>query len=363
MKLGELIGCHDCGRLYQRRPLALDERARCTRCQHELYRAPSTTAAGQAEKMVALTLGAVLVYLLAQFFPIVTLDMGGMTSGATLWQSVLVLWDEQMQVIAAMVFLCAIAFPGLELGALLYVGIGLMRKRRVRGFDLVLRIVQGARHWAMTEVLMIGILITVIKMAGMARVTFHPGIFAFAALTVLCALVMRFEPRALWTLADRLAPRPPNALAPDAESSGADPDMIACGACELVNPAPHRMHRGVPHCRRCASALHHRIPNSIGWTWVMLAAATLLYIPANILPVMYTQGIVGTGGDTIMSGVLLFWNTGSPGLAIVIFVASVVVPVSKLVALAWLNLSAQLRSRKAPLARTRAYRVVEFIGR
>ncbi|WP_313168926.1 paraquat-inducible protein A, partial [Massilia oculi] len=60
---------------------------------------------------------------------------------------------------------------------------------------------------------------------------------------------------------------------------------------------------------------------------------------------------------------LLFWNTGSPGLAIIIFIASVVVPVSKLVALAWLNATAQLRSRAAPLARTRAYRVVEFVGR
>jgi len=359
-----LIGCHDCGCLYHREPLNSCERARCTRCRHELYRWHAGGPLRRADSLVALTLGAVLVYLLAQSFPIVTLELGGMATGATLLQAVGVLWDAEMQVVAAMVLLCAIVFPGLELGALLYVAIGLRRGRRVPGFHLVLRVVQGARHWAMTEVLMIGILITVIKMTSLARVVPHPGLFAFGVLTILCALVMRYEPRALWELADRLAPRPPQGAGAVAVAHAPD-TLLACRACGLVNGHPwQRSKDGACHCRRCGAALHRRIPNSIGWTWVMLAAATLLYIPANMLPVMYSRMIGGGAeGDTIMSGVVLFWNTGSPGLAIIIFVASVVVPVSKLVALAWLNATAQLRSRAAPLARTRAYRVVEFVGR
>ena len=364
MNAEHLIGCHDCGCLYHREPLNSCERARCTRCRHELYRWHAGGPLRRADSLVALTLGAVLVFLLAQSFPIVTLEMGGITSGATLFQAVGVLWAEGMQVIAAMVLLCAIVFPGLELTSLLYVAIGLRRGRRVPGFNLVLRVVQGARHWAMTEVLMIGILITVIKMAGMARVVPHPGLFAFGVLTVLCALVMRYEPKALWELADRLAPRPRADAGHDAVAHAPD-TLVSCGACGLVNAHPwQRAANGAAHCRRCGAGLHRRIPNSIGWTWGMLAAATLLYVPAMMLPVMYTRTIGGGAeGDTIMSGVVLFWNTGSPGLAIIIFIASVVVPVSKLVALAWLNATAQLRSRAAPLARTRAYRVVEFVGR
>ncbi|WP_137174022.1 paraquat-inducible protein A [Massilia sp. HP4] len=364
MSAEHLIGCHDCGCLYHREPLNSCERARCTRCRHELYRWHAGSPLRRADSLVALTLGAVLVYLLAQSFPIVTLELGGIVTGATLLQAVGVLWNEGMQVVAAMVLLCAVIFPGLELASLLYVAIGLRRGRRVPGFNLLLRVVQGARHWAMTEVLMIGILITVIKMTSMARVVPHPGLFAFGVLTILCALVMRHEPKALWELADRLAPRPVAEPTPQAVAHAPD-TLLACGACGLVNGHPwHRGRDGAAHCRRCGAALHRRIPNSIGWTWVMLAAATLLYVPANILPVMYTRMIGGgTEGDTIMSGVLLFWNTGSPGLAIIIFIASVVVPVSKLVALAWLNATAQLRSRTAPLARTRAYRVVEFVGR
>jgi len=359
-----LIGCHDCGCLYHREPLNSCERARCARCRHELYRWHAGGPLRRADSLVALSLGALLVYLLAQSFPIVTLEMGGMTSGATLLQAVGVLWNEGMQVIAAMVLSCAIVFPGLELASLLYVAVGLRRGRRVPGFNMVLRVVQGARHWAMTEVLMIGILITVIKMTSMARVVPHPGLFAFGVLTILCALVMRYEPKALWELADRLAPRPNRDAAADAVAH-APGTLVSCGACGLVNGQPwQRAKNGAAHCRRCGAALHRRIPNSIGWTWVMLAAATLLYVPAMVLPVMYTRTIGGGAeGDTIMSGVVLFWNTGSPGLAIIIFIASVVVPVSKLVALAWLNATAQLRSRAAPLARTRAYRVVEFVGR
>lgn len=364
MSAEHLIGCHDCGCLYHREPLNSCERARCTRCRHELYRWHAGGPLRRADSLVALTLGALLVYLLAQSFPIVTLELGGMATGATLLQAVGVLWNAGMQVVAAMVLLCAVVFPGLELGALLYVAIGLRRGRRVPGFHLVLRVVQGARHWAMTEVLMIGILITVIKMTSLARVVPHPGLFAFGVLTILCALVMRYEPKALWVLADRLAPRPPQGAGAYAVAHAPD-TLLACRACGLVNGYPwQRSKDGACHCRRCGAALHRRIPNSIGWTWVMLAAATLLYVPANLLPVMYSRMIGGGAeGDTIMSGVVLFWNTGSPGLAIIIFVASVVVPVSKLVALAWLNATAQLRSRAAPLARTRAYRVVEFVGR
>ena len=364
MNAEHLIGCHDCGCLYHREPLNSCERARCTRCQHELYRWHAGGPLRRADSLVALTLGALLVFLLAQSFPIVTLEMGGITSGATLLEAVAVLWSEGMQVIATMVLLCAIVFPGLELASLLYLAIGLRGRRRVPGFGLVLRVVQGARHWAMTEVLMIGILITVIKMTSMARVVPHPGLFAFGVLTILCALVMRYEPKALWDLADRLAPLPKLDVTPSAVAHAPD-TLVSCGACGLVNGYPwQRAPNGVAHCRRCSAVLHRRIPNSIGWTWVMLVAATLLYFPAMLLPVMYTRTIGGGAeGDTIMSGVVLFWNTGSPGLAIIIFIASVVVPVSKLVALAWLNTAAQLRSRAAPLARTRAYRVVEFVGR
>jgi paraquat-inducible protein A len=98
-------------------------------------------------------------------------------------------------------------------------------------------------------------------------------------------------------------------------------------------------------------------------TWALLIAAAILYIPANLLPVMYSRTLFGTEDDTILSGVALFWNSGSEALAIVIFIASIVVPMAKLGALAILAATAQRRSRWRPQQRTRLYRMVEFVGR
>jgi paraquat-inducible protein A len=353
-----LIGCHDCGRVYGWRALAPHERARCTRCRNELYRWHAGGPAQRPWNMVAVTLGAVLVFIFAQCFPIVSLQLEGLNTSATLLQAIGVLWREQMQIVAVMVLFCAVVFPALDLGILLHIAGGLARGRRVAGFDVLLRIVQAARHWAMTEVLMMGILVTVIKMTSLARVEVHPGLFAFGALTLLSALVTRYEPRALWALAERVAPRPlRRARQPAAQA----PELVACSSCGLVNRCASLGPDA--RCARCAAHLHRRTPNSITWTWALLVAAALLYIPANILPVLVTQSIGGTGGDTIMSGVILFWQTGSPGLAIIIFVASVFVPVGKLLALAVLAATSQAGSQWAPFARTRMYRVVEFIGR
>jgi paraquat-inducible protein A len=358
MKDGELIGCHDCGRVHGWRQLAPHERARCTQCRKELYRWHAAGPTARPDTIVAITLGAVLVYLIAQCFPIVSLQLEGLTTSVTLLQAIVVLWREGMQVIAALVFFCAIVFPILDLGALLYVAAGLARGRRVPGFDLLLRIVRNARHWAMIEVLMLGILVTVIKMTSLARVVPHPGLFAFGALTILCALAVRYEPRALWALGDLVAPR---RMAYAAVAPAQPAEHLTCQVCGLVN---HVACDGpTPQCARCAARLHRRIPNSIHRTWALLVAAAFLYIPANMLPVMYSQSIGGTEGDTIMSGVLLFWNGNSRALAIIIFIASIFVPVGKLLALVVLTVTAQTRSRWAPFGRTRLYRVVEFIGR
>jgi paraquat-inducible protein A len=126
----DLISCHDCGVLYRKRPLRPREKARCIRCRSVLYRAASGGAASGRgapaglDKVVALTLSAALVFLIAQFFPIVELDVNGLTSSATLLGSIRVLWSEQMQVVATMVFLFTILFPAIELGSLLYVALG-----------------------------------------------------------------------------------------------------------------------------------------------------------------------------------------------------------------------------------------------
>jgi paraquat-inducible protein A len=346
----DLISCHDCGVLHRRRPVRPREKARCVRCRSVLYRGIHS----DASRMAAITLGAVFTFLIAQFFPIVELEVGGYNSSATLLGAIRVLWMEQMQLVAAVVFLFTILLPAVELGALLYVTLSLRRGQRPPGFDHLLRAVGMARRWGMTEVLMIGILITIVKMTSLAQVVVQPGLFAFSALTLMLAIVVSFDPKILWNIGEHLpGPRRPAQQVVRDENA----PLLACHSCGLVEPARHR------HCARCGTRLHRRHPDSVGRTWAFLLAATILYIPANLLPVMYTHSLFGKEDDTIISGVVYFWTSGSPALAAIIFIASIVVPVLKLAALALLAWTAQRRSRWQPMQRTALYRIVEFVGR
>ncbi|MFV0455329.1 MAG: paraquat-inducible protein A [Pseudomonas sp.] len=115
-------------------------------------------------------------------------------------------------------------------------------------------------------------------------------------------------------------------------------------------------------CPRCEAALHPRKPNSIARTWALLITALILYLPANILPVMYTD-MFGSGSEnTILSGVVEFWKSGSWDIALLIFIASVAVPCIKFFVLGMLLLCAQRRSRWAMRERARLYRFIEIIG-
>ncbi len=135
--------------------------------------------------------------------------------------------------------------------------------------------------------------------------------------------------------------------------------LLGCGRC---GTAWHGAREGEP-CARCGKPLHLRKPDSLNRTWALLATATLLYLPANLLPVMTTRTLLGAQNDTIMSGVIYFWLSGSYGLAAIIFIASFLVPLFKLATLFVLALGAQRHSRWRRSERAALYRLVEIIGR
>jgi paraquat-inducible protein A len=144
-------------------------------------------------------------------------------------------------------------------------------------------------------------------------------------------------------------------------ASAASRGMLVCHACGLLAKTQPHVHE--ISCPRCGDHLHFRKPNSIPRTWALLITAMLLYIPANLLPMMHTSSLFGSQSDTIMSGVVYFWTSGSWYLALIIFFASIMVPLLKMIALMLLLITAQRRSRWQLYQRTRLYRLVEFVGR
>lgn len=133
--------------------------------------------------------------------------------------------------------------------------------------------------------------------------------------------------------------------------------LARCHACGLLGPlAPGR-------CARCASPLHARIPGSLGRVWAFVIAAAILYVPANLLPIMTTETLFDRQSDTILSGVAYLWHSGSWPLALIVFIASVAVPMLKLLSLVLLAVSVQWRLDWDPLQRTKLYRLVELVGK
>ncbi len=199
----ELIACHECDALYRKRMLPQHSKAQCPRCGALLYR----SIAPSIDRISAMTLAALITFVIAQAFPIVELDANGITSETTLIGAIMALWNEQMEIVATLVFCSTILFPLCELVALLYVLIPLRAGYVPPGFNRVMRAIQFVRLWSMIEVFMLGVLVTLVKMVSIARVMPEAALFAFGALTLMVAVVISFDPRSLWEIAVRLAPR------------------------------------------------------------------------------------------------------------------------------------------------------------
>jgi len=116
-------------------------------------------------------------------------------------------------------------------------------------------------------------------------------------------------------------------------------------------------------CPRCGAPIHVRKPYSVATTTALVVSAAVLYVPANFLPVMYTNTFFGDDSNTIMSGVVSMVNDGSWPLALLVFIASIVIPLLKLIAMSALLFSVILKSPSHPLQRSKLFRLVEFIGR
>lgn len=160
---------------------------------------------------------------------------------------------------------------------------------------------------------------------------------------------------------------PTDDLPPTAESLG----FASCHTCGKVTELdqPPGVDTATDHppiqvrCPRCGTALHFRKPRSLQRTWALLIAAALLYIPANLLPIMEVASIKGRQSSTILSGVITFWHMRAYPVAVIIFTASVLIPLLKVAALVWLCLAAQGKAGASPKALSRVYHITELLGR
>ncbi|SAK66366.1 paraquat-inducible protein A [Caballeronia ptereochthonis] len=352
-----LVACHECDLLQHERAVPPGGALRCCRCRAVLYRRRGRGF----DRALAYACAACVLWVISNAFPIVGLAVNGDLVETTLIGAVRMLYRDGMWPLAALIFVTTILMPALQALGMVWLLLPLHLNRTPWRADAVFRMLRIARDWGMTEVLMLGLLVAVVKLAHIASVVTGPALWSLAALMLLLvAAASAFDERAMWMRIEGALPGVP-ADTPIRGRTAAPSGICVCHECGLCTRGTHR-HAHL-HCPRCGARLHLRKPASLSRTWAYLIAAAVLYIPANTLPVMNTSSLFGAQKDTIMSGVAYLWHSGSWPLAIIVFIASIAVPMLKILAIGYLAASANLRMTRRSALRARIYRIVELVGR
>ncbi|MBC2658095.1 paraquat-inducible protein A [Pseudomonas sp. MSSRFD41] len=195
LPLDDLVACHECDLLMRKPRLAPGEKAQCPRCGYELYAHRHNVV----QRSLALVIAALLLYVPANFLPIMQLDLMGQSSDDTVWSGVLGLFDTGMQGVAVVVFLCSMGIPLLKLICQLLVLLSI-RWCIGRSYGLLLyRIYHHLRDWGMLEVYLMGVLVAIVKLADMASITVGLGLVCFIALLLIQVwLEVVMSPHQVW---------------------------------------------------------------------------------------------------------------------------------------------------------------------
>ena len=195
-----VIACESCDAVYRRTALRPREVARCSRCGGELAR-PSGE---QSHRLLPLTLASLAMFGVANVFPIVEIELRGLRSRTTLTGAVVALATEGQWLVASLVLLTTLVFPLLQMLSLVWLLVPLARHRLPAGFVPIVQTLQTLRPWGMVEVFLLGVLVALVKLSGLATVVPGPALWGFMALTVLMTIVLSFDPRGFWDLSRTL---------------------------------------------------------------------------------------------------------------------------------------------------------------
>ena len=316
-------------------------KAECARCGRVL--AGSVT--GRISAPLALATAALLLLIPATVAPLMMVSAHGATRESGLPSSAAALWQDGFPSLGVLVALFSVALPLIFLGLLVWV-LGSLQLG-IRGpIGPAFRWIKQLRPWVMTEVYLVGCFVSYSRIKVVATVTIGVGGWSLlAAGLVLLVALTQLDERTVWEM---LRPARPALGQP-----------VGCTVCDLI-VGERELRRP---CPRCGARLQVRKPRSMQRTLALVAAGYLLYIPANTLPVLTTVQLGRQEHNTILSGVRELIRNDLWPLAIIVFTASIVVPLVKLFGLTWMLLATRAGSSRLLVERTRLYRGIDAVGR
>jgi paraquat-inducible protein A len=350
------IACRDCGLIQEVPQIPARHVVECGRCGRVLI----SRTVGRVDRPLALAMAALFLLVPAILAPLLSVSTLGAARESGLLSGVRVFASQGFPELGTLVLLCAVVLPFAFLLALVAVlGSIHFGITHSRGLGRLYRWVGLMRPWMMIEVFLVGGFVAYTRIQAVAAVDVDAGGWFLLASTFATLFALtQLDDRTVW---DALTLRGTTGHDPGTARNNDERKLptIACTACDLIVPADS----GRDDCPRCHASLHARKPNSLPRTAALLIAGYLLYVPANLLPVITVVSVGDEERNTIMSGVFELIHNDLWPLAAIVFIASIVLPLMKLVGLTWMLIAIRLRSSHLLRARTRLFRTIELIGR
>ena len=288
------------------------------------------------------------LFAIGSTMSLMTVSKAGIIHSANLFSGPIGLDNNGLWELSLVVLITTVAAPFVKLASMTYVLIGI---RTVFAF------IEHLRPWSMVEVYLLGVFVAYVKLSGLVHIDIGTALYALGLLMlVMVAADVALDRQAVW---EKLAPPAPSGTATivNRPTQGA----IGCDTCGLVSvPLPGAAD---PRCPRCEFRLHHRKPNSLVRTASLSVAALILYLPANYYPVLTVIQFGAGEPSTILGGVQELIESKMYPLALLVFFASVAVPMLKLVGLSYMLITTQSGQGRWLAQRTRLYHIVCWIGR
>lgn len=341
-----LIECRNCGLFLRIHADGGGDVATCARCHGPLRRSQSNSAS------LACTIAAAVLFVFALTSPLMELHAAGRLSSGTLFTGPSVLDRLGKAEIGDLVLLTLVIAPAIKLLILLGAFWGARANHPPKWLAWVFGWLERVGPWAMVEVFLLGLLVAYTRLQAIAEVEIGPASIALAGVMLaMIAADASLDRHALWEGLDRRGFR-------GRVPATAHGKVVGCHTCSFVSRTPEGS-----ACPRCGHPVHRRKPHSLARTWAFALAAAALYIPANALPIMTVTRLGRGGAHTILGGVRELFEIHLWPLAIVVLLASIIVPLVKLAAITTMLVTTRRRSAAHLVGRTRVFRVIALIGR
>lgn len=336
----DLKRCGECDHVYHRPILKGGEVAYCPRCRVKV----ATGKDWSFSRLCCLACLMLCLMPLAWTLPLIEIRLLGMTISASMLAGVMQMVDQGDILTAAMVCFCIIGTPLALALSFVYLAVG---KHLGMNLRPVLLVLDKLKEWIMFDIYLIGVIVAAIKVKDYADLFAGYGLVAFISLTLFyLLLIIHLDVESLW---HKFYPQPRQALRPE--------DVKCCIYCHYSGQNDDR-----GRCPRCHVKWSPRIPYSLQKAWAALISSIIFLFPANLLPIsiIYLNG--ARQDDTIFSGIVSLASGNIP-VAMVVFTASILVPISKVIILLALLISIAMRCEQGLKTRVRLLRAVRWIGR